>query len=154
MTTRRLICAAAIFICLMLAAAPPAIAAGAPPRLLRFDDSTRFEVRPATLSFGADGGVLVLGPGLSQSSFHARRDGHIRWAAWSPTSAQGAGTVWINQCRPDCAAGHYASYPASVQASSVVNGRYTRLKLSYQRGSHPIVRRYRLMRFGAFYGWQ
>jgi hypothetical protein len=140
--------------CLLLGAAIPAIAAGNRPRLLRFDDTTRFSVRPATLSFGADGGVLVLGPGVTQASSRAHHDGHIRWTAWNATSAQGAGTVWINQCRPNCAAEHYTSYPVSLQASHVVTGRYTRLVLSYQRGSHPTVKRYRLMRFGSIYGWQ
>ena len=157
MTVRRLIRTAAVGACLLLGAAIPAIAAitpGSPPRLLRFDGTTRFAVRPATLSFGADGGVLVLGPGVTQASFQARHDGHIRWTAWSATTARGAGTVWINQCRPDCAAGNYTSYPVSARASRVVNGRYTRLALSFQRGSKPTVRRYRLMRFGSFYGWQ
>jgi hypothetical protein len=151
---RRALVSLSAALCLLLAAGIPALAAGGSPRLLRFDDTTRFAVRPATLSFGADGGVLVLGPGVTQASFQARHDGHIRWAAWSATGAQGAGTVWINQCRPDCAAGHYTSYPVSLHASRVVNGRYTRLALSYQRGSQPTVKRYRLIRFGSLYGWQ
>ena len=154
MTARRFITALSVVTCLLVGAALPALAAGGSPRLLRFDDTTRFAVRPATLSFGADGGVLVLGPGVSQSSFHARHDGHIRWSTWKAASARGDGTVWINQCRPDCAAGHYTSYPVTLQASRVMDGRYTRLTLSYQRSGQPIVRRYRLMRFGTFYGWQ
>jgi hypothetical protein len=154
MTPRRLVASLAAAAVLLPAAAIPAVAAGGRPRLLRFDDTTRFAVRPATLTFGADGGVLVLGPGVSESSFRARHDGHIRWTVWSPISAHGAGTVWINQCRADCAAGHYTSYPVALQASRVVNGRYTRLMLSYRRGTHPTVKRYRLMRFGSIYGWQ
>jgi hypothetical protein len=154
MTARRLIVAASVAACLLLGGALPAIAAGRAPRLLRFDDTTRFAVRPATLSFGADGGVLVLGPGVTQTGFHARRDGHIHWTAWTARSARGAGSVWINQCRPSCAAGHYTRYPVALGASRVVNGRYTRLTLSYQRAGHPTVKRYRLRRFGTFYGWQ
>jgi hypothetical protein len=134
----------------LLAGAAPAAATGSSPRLLRFDDATRFVVRPATLSFGADGGVQVTGPGVSASALHAGHDGHIRWTRWNATGARGLGTVWINQCRPNCAAGHFASYPVRVQASQVVNGRYTRLALSY-RGK---VVRYRLRRFGSFFGWQ
>jgi hypothetical protein len=36
----------------------------------------------------------------------------------------------------------------------VVNGRYRRLVLSYQRGGRPTVKHCRLMRFGTLYGWQ
>jgi hypothetical protein len=153
-TPRRAFVSLSAAVCLLLAAGIPALAAGGSPRLLRFDDTTRFAVRPATLSFGADGGVLVLGPAVTQASFQARHDGHIRWSAWNGTGARGAGTVWINRCRPDCAAGHYTSYPVTVQASRVLTGRYTRLALSYQRAGQAIVKRYRLTRFGSFFGWQ
>jgi hypothetical protein len=139
---------------LLLVIAMPAGASGPAPRLLRFDDTTRFAVRPATLSFGADGGVLVFGPGVTRADVHAGRDGHIRWAYWKKASASGVGTVWINQCRPNCAAGHYTSHPVVVVAGLAVNGRYTRLSLSYGAGSHATVQRYDLKRFGRFYGWQ
>jgi hypothetical protein len=138
----------------VLACATPAGAAGPAPRLLRFDDTHKFAVRPATLSFGADGGQLVFGPGVTQAQVHAGHDGHIRWEKWNATGARGVGTVWINQCRPNCAAGHYLSYPVTVQAARVVGGRYTRLALSYTRGGQAKVVRYRLKRFAPFYGWQ
>jgi hypothetical protein len=155
MTARRVGACSAAAVCLLLAIAISANAAAAgSARLLRFDDTTRFAVRPATLTFGADGGVLVLGPDVTQSSFQAHHDGHIRWTAWNATSAAGTATVWVNQCRPDCAAGHYTSSAGTVNASRVVNGRYTRLTLSYQRGSRSTVKHFRLMRFGSIYGWQ
>jgi hypothetical protein len=154
MTVRRLLAAAAAMSCLLLAVAVSAVAAGSPPRLLRFDDTTKFQVKPATLAFGADGGMLVLGPGVTQSDFRARHDGHIRWTAWNQTNARGSGSVWINRCRPDCAAGNYVTYPVTLRASRVVNGRYTSLSLSYRRGNRPTVRRYTLMQFGTLYGWQ
>lgn len=155
MTARRAGACSVAAVCLLLAIAISASAAAtASPRLLRFDDTTRFAVRPATLTFGADGGVLVLGPAVTQPSFRAHHDGHIRWTTWTATSAAGAATVWINQCRPDCAAGHYTSSAGTVNASRAVNGRYTRLTLSYQRGSRSIVKHFRLMRFGSIYGWQ
>jgi len=152
--SRRAICAFGLAAALLLAAAIPAGAASSPPRLLRYDDTTRFVVRPATLSFGADGGILVLGPGVSPSAAHAGHDGHIRWTSWNATSAGGRGTVWINQCRPNCAAGNYVTYPVTLQAFQVSNGRYTRLTLSYRRGTQPKLLHYRLMRFGSFFGWQ
>ncbi len=139
---------------LLLATAMPAGASASAPRLLQFDSSSHFTVRPATLSFGVGGGLLVLGPGVSQTAFRAGHDGHIRWTRWNATSARGLGTVWIDQCRPSCAAGKYATYPVTAQASQVVNGRYTRLMLSYRHGNQPKVLRFRLKRFGSFYGWQ
>jgi hypothetical protein len=154
MTPRRLIAVLSAAACLLLAAGIPASAAGGPPRLLRFDDTTRFAVRPATLAFGADGGVLVLGPRVSHASFRARRYGHIRWNYWRAMTAHGVGTVWINQCRPTCAAGHYVSHPVVVVATRVVHGHYTRLALSYESGRNSIVRRYVLERFGSLFGWQ
>jgi hypothetical protein len=156
-TSRRCLAAVLTTACVLLGAAIPAIpavAASAPPRLLRFDDTTQFAVRPATLTFGADGGTLVLGPGVTQSSFQAHHDGHIHWTAWTATGATGTATVWINQCRPNCAAGHYTSYPGTAKASRVVKGRYTRLTLSYQRGAQTVTKRFRLTRFGSIYGWQ
>jgi hypothetical protein len=140
---------------LLASAAMPAAGASRPPRLLRFDDTTRFAVRPATLAFGVDGGLLVLGPDVSKSEFHAGHDGHIRWKSWNPKiGASGVGTVWINQCRPDCAAGHYSSQPAAMMATNVVGGRYTQVVLSYGAGGRPTVRTYHLKRFGRLYGWQ
>ena len=154
MTPRRLIAPLAAAVCILASAAISAVAAPGPPRLLRFDDTTKFAVRPATLSFGADGGQLVFGPGVTQSQVHAGRHGHIRWTKWTPTGARGVGTIWINRCRPNCAAGHYVGYPVTAQASKVVGGRYTRLTLSYTRAGQAKVVHYRLRRFGSFYGWQ
>jgi hypothetical protein len=151
---RRSITAIVLAAALLLAAATPAGASGRAPLLLRFDDTSHFAVRPATLSFGADGGQLVLGPGVTQSQVHAGQDGHIRWTKWSATGAHGVGTVWINRCRPDCAAGHYLSYPVRVQASQVLSGRYTRLTLFYRRSGQPKDVHYHLKRFAPFYGWQ
>lgn len=151
---RRLLASLAIAAGLLAIASLPASAAPSPARLLRFDDTTKFAVRPATLSFGADGGQLVFGPGVTQPQVHAGRDGHIRWTTWSATGARGVGTVWINRCRPDCAAGHYLDYPGTVQASQVVGGRYTRLTLAYTSAGQAKVVHYQLKRFGSFFGWQ
>ena len=61
-----------------------------------------------------------------------------RWSAWSGSSAQARGELWVNTCAPDCAAGHYRTYPAQVSFSRVaVHGgvRYfSRMRLSYQHG--------------------
>jgi hypothetical protein len=140
---------------LLAAAVIPAHASPSLPRLLRFDDTSNFAVRPPTLAFGADGGVLVLGPNVSKSDFRAHHDGHIHWKYWNRTDgASGVGTLWINQCRPDCAAGHYSSQPVVVVAANAVNGHYTRVVLSYGAGRSGTYQSYRLKRFGRLWGWQ
>jgi hypothetical protein len=41
----------------------------------------------------------------------------IRWTAWSPVSATGIATFVENTCEPNCAAGKFVSYPATVRLS-------------------------------------
>jgi hypothetical protein len=41
------------------------------------------------------------------------------WSHWTASSAFAAGTLWVDNCQPNCAAGHYVKYPASVSLSRV-----------------------------------
>lgn len=43
----------------------------------------------------------------------------LTWAAWTPTAARGHGTLWENQCVPNCAEGKLAKYPVAVTLSAV-----------------------------------
>ena len=36
------------------------------------------------------------------------------WSQWTGTSAAGRGTLWVDSCKPDCASGHFRTYPAQV----------------------------------------
>lgn len=36
----------------------------------------------------------------------------IRWLGWGQPTAAGVGTAFVNDCTPDCAAGHFQSYEA------------------------------------------
>ena len=38
----------------------------------------------------------------------------IRWSTWGSARAAGAGTGHQNDCTPNCAAGHFHTYPAMV----------------------------------------
>jgi hypothetical protein len=38
----------------------------------------------------------------------------ITWTDWTATSATGVGTLHINTCNPDCAAGNIDTYPSST----------------------------------------
>ena len=60
------------------------------------------------------------------------------WSHWTASSAFGRGTLWADDCQPNCAAGHYAKYPASVSLSRVAahqRARYfSRMTLRYDHG--------------------
>jgi hypothetical protein len=76
--------------------------------------------RPRMLGFGASGDVLVK---------------FAQWNTWGAASATSThAAVWVNQCSPDCAQGHYAKYPATATLSRVRrhDGReyFTRLRLT------------------------
>ena len=42
---------------------------------------------------------------------------NIRWSQWRTTRAVGVGTAHVNDCKPNCAAGHVHSYPATATFS-------------------------------------
>ncbi len=60
------------------------------------------------------------------------------WSRWSRTSAFTRGTLWVDNCRPDCASGHFRTYPAQVTLSRVTDrkgvGFFSRMRLRYQHG--------------------
>ncbi len=45
---------------------------------------------------------------------------HIRWSSWRATGATGRGTAHLNDCTPNCAAGHFHAFPITVRLSKVV----------------------------------
>jgi hypothetical protein len=150
---RRVIAVAAV--AMLLLTAIPAAAVPRLPGLLSVDLTNHFAVRPATVHFGADSGVFVTGPNLTQAQFKAGRRGHIRWVVWNGSTARGAGTVWVERCIPDCATGGFSRYPGgALQASRPRDGRYTRLLLAYPEGNRTIYKRFALKRAGGVYGWQ
>jgi len=75
-----------------------------------------------------------------------------RWARWSGTSAVSHGTLWVDDCRPNCAAGHYHRYPATVTLSRVAHREgvsfFSRMRLRYVHGRQ---RDYRF-RWGTYQG--
>ena len=42
---------------------------------------------------------------------------NLVWSTWSPDGAKATGTAMVNDCTPDCADGHFHSYPATVTLS-------------------------------------
>lgn len=43
----------------------------------------------------------------------------MTWATWTSSGATGHGLLWLNLCKPDCAAGKFARYPVRVALSDV-----------------------------------
>lgn len=119
-------------------------ATGTSPLLLRRDVSSRFTVRPATMSFGCCGRLVIGGPAPAGTVFQPGQLGAIRWTRWGATRAVGTGLLWIDNCIPSCASGTFQARRVSIQASSVVDGRYTRLLLSYRLRTGRVYDRQRL----------
>ncbi len=57
------------------------------------------------------------------------------WSQWTASSAFSRGTMWVDNCIPNCAAGHYTRYPAEVSLSRVAaHGEvsyFSRMRLRY-----------------------
>ncbi len=74
------------------------------------------------------------------------------WARWTRAGAVSQGTLWVDDCRPDCAAGHYRRYPATVTLSRVADRGgvrfFSRMSLRYYHGR---PRDYRF-RWGTYQG--
>ncbi|NYD40056.1 hypothetical protein [Nocardioides panaciterrulae] len=55
--------------------------------------------RPSRLNPSVDGSLYVTG---------------MRWTTWDARRAVGKGVAHVNDCKPDCAHGHYARYRVTV----------------------------------------
>ena len=142
---------------MLWAGAATSLAASSQPRLLRSDMTSRFAVRPATISFGCCRRLVIGGPSVSSVAFQSGQLGSIRWKSWGSTRAVGNGLLWIDNCVPTCASGIFQPQKVSIQASRVVNGRYTRLLLTYRLANSQVQDRRKLKRVstasGPAYQW-
>lgn len=136
----------AVISVIVLGMAATSVAASSLPRLLRLDVSSNFVVRPATMWFGCCEQFVIGGPGVSTAAFRSGRLGRIRWKRWSSARSVGVGLLWVDNCVPSCTSGRFRSRPVSIQASRLVNGRYTRLLLIYRSGNRQVFDRRRLER--------
>lgn len=63
---------------------------------------------------------------------------HITWKTWGTKRATGKGTLYLNDCNPDCASGHFHGYSASVLLNAVTHIRgklfYTQYQLAWTAG--------------------
>ena len=105
-------------------------------------------MRPATIVYTGDGTGIVgrLGKG-------AKAKGGIDWEVWGPRLAYGVGTVWLDDCKPDCAGGTYHAHGVRVIADAPAGGRFTRLTLLIRFGSRVATDIRDLQRVGAASEW-
>jgi hypothetical protein len=54
----------------------------------------------------------------------------LHWSRWSATSAVASGIGHQNDCTPNCAAGHFHTYPVTVRLSRPVQCVHGRIEFS------------------------
>lgn len=133
-----------------LAIGTPAQAAKGLPKVLTGTSATSFQVRPAVIEYTGDGtGVIGGTDGTSIQS-----PGHLRWTEYSKTRGRATGSVWVNDCEPDCASGTFAAVPVSVRVSSPKYGRFQRLTLAYTYNGKRYIDRRKTKNYGKYWGYE
>jgi hypothetical protein len=69
----------------------------------------------------------------------------LHWTSWTPELASAYGTLWENDCKPNCAQGHIHYYPvvAVLWGGATVAGhrserRYTEVTVSFTKHRPPV----------------
>jgi hypothetical protein len=68
----------------------------------------------------------------------------LHWTNWVPESATGTGVQYLNDCTPNCAEGHFDSYPVDIAVSGGYRSgpnepfAYTKILLTFT-GPRPTV---------------
>jgi hypothetical protein len=96
-----------------------------------------FQVRPASISYTGDGTGFV--GGLDGTG--VRHLGRLGWTTYNRAQGLASGLLWLNDCLPNCAQGHFSATHVGVRVSSPRSGRFRRLTLTYDyRGHHYVDR--------------
>ncbi|MBO0769125.1 MAG: hypothetical protein J2O48_10630 [Solirubrobacterales bacterium] len=111
-----------------LGLASGASAAGLPAAPMNENSSPHYvRVKPAYIQWSGDATGVVSGHGGAYKS-------PISWTKWDSREADGNATSWIDNCKPDCATGHYDGIPTRVKLwdPKVLHGKliFTRLRWS------------------------
>lgn len=51
----------------------------------------------------------------------------LHWSVWTDRKAHGSGVWQQNNCKPDCADGHFINYPVRLRLSQVIVRNHTRI---------------------------
>jgi len=108
-------------------------AAGQQVELATQDPEDELQVRPRIVSYTGDGTGYLGG--------RASRPGHqdhggLRWRSWKRGSAFATGFAWLNNCRPDCARGHFHPYRATVRVRRPQHAIFTRMTIKFRFHGH------------------
>lgn len=94
------------------------------------NEGNDFQVRPSLIGYTGDS------TGYFGRRTWGKKRGYVKWQKWGSYSARGVGTLWLNNCRPSCAAGGWSSRKARIQLGMPRNGRFTAMTLTFRRGNH------------------
>lgn len=128
----------ALFGTLLLVA--PAVAAAKLPGVWT---GPRFVVRPHIIDYTGDASAIV--GGSDGSSIN--HPGHLKWTTYNKRQGIATGTIWIDNCLPDCADGRFTGSHVKVNAYSPSGGHFRRVKLTYNYQGHHHVDLLELERF-------
>lgn len=125
---RKAAASAALLVCLLMAAsAATAATTGVLLPGCGGSDHARYKPRSVIVTCG-DGGFRVV---------------KLTWSAWTGTSATGAGTAKVNNCKPNCAGGKFESFPVKLtlgkpKTCTALAGKREFVRLTYSfPGKHP-----------------
>jgi hypothetical protein len=95
------------------------------------------KVKPKMIVYTGDGSALFAGAKqLSKTNF-----GSLHWSKWTKKKALGSGGNWLNDCKPDCAAGKFHGYPVNLKLTmpKLVHGFnvFTRMTVTYTQNLPP-----------------
>jgi hypothetical protein len=97
------------------------------------------QIRPGTFTLACADGNSVLT--------------RLSWTNWTAGHATAVGVQEENDCKPDCAAGHFRAYPVHVDfwGSTTVHGehRYTMITVTYPGARAELYDGHRLVRLPA-----
>jgi hypothetical protein len=116
----------------LLAATEASAGAAGLPKLADSAGSKKAAVRPGTILYTGDGSGFFAGAGKSGTP---PKVGKLHWTSWSAQGASGTGANWLNNCKPNCARGHFSAFPVTLKASrprTVLGVKvFTRLQVTY-----------------------
>ncbi len=131
---------------LQLAAGAPAEARSV-PKVLTQDSTSTFGVRPSTIGYTGDGtGYIGKKPWGS-------RPGSVKWGKWNHKRARGVGTIWLNNCSPDCSRGEFRSVRGTVKLTKPKHGRFTRMTLRFNLRGEAVTDQRKLRHIDTYYRW-
>jgi len=102
-----------------------------------------YGVRPRVIVPSKDGSEVLGGPGGSFTGHHLV-PGNLTWKTYTGRQAKASGAVWLDDCKPTCAAGTFTSHPAEVRLFGPMKFRFTRLSYVFTEHGQKRVETFRL----------